>query len=45
MLYLKGRWMHKVAITKIWKVKDRLDITIDYAINGEKQKKNYMYQV
>lgn len=25
-----------MAITKIWKVKDRLDITIDYAVNGEK---------
>ena len=25
-----------MAVTKIWKVKDRLDITIDYAVNGEK---------
>ena len=28
--------MYKMAITKIWKVKDRLDFTINYAINGEK---------
>jgi len=28
--------MHKVAVTKIWKVKDRLDNTIEYAVNGEK---------
>jgi hypothetical protein len=28
--------MHKVAVTKIWKVKDRLDFTINYAVNGEK---------
>ncbi len=25
-----------MAVTKIWKVKDRLDITIEYAVNGEK---------
>ena len=25
-----------MAVTKIWKVKDRLDITIQYAVNGEK---------
>ena len=25
-----------MAITKIWKVKDRLDFTINYAVNGEK---------
>ena len=25
-----------MAVTKIWKVKDRLDITINYAVNGEK---------
>ena len=25
-----------MAVTKIWKVKDRLDTTIDYAVNGEK---------
>jgi hypothetical protein len=28
--------MNKVAVTKIWKVKDRLDFTISYAVNGEK---------
>lgn len=31
--------MHKVAVTKIWKVKDRLDFTINYAVNGEKTEK------
>ena len=25
-----------MAVTKIWKVKDRLDVTINYAVNGEK---------
>ena len=25
-----------MAVTKIWKVKDRLDFTINYAVNGEK---------
>ncbi len=25
-----------MAVTKIWKVKDRLDVTIGYAVNGEK---------
>ena len=25
-----------MAVTKIWKVKERLDTTIDYAVNGEK---------
>ena len=25
-----------MAITKIWKVSERLDITIDYAVNGDK---------
>lgn len=25
-----------MAVTKIWKVKDRLDTTIEYAVNGEK---------
>lgn len=28
--------MHNRAITKIWKVKDRLDFTINYAVDGEK---------
>lgn len=25
-----------MAVTKIWKVKDRLDATIEYVVNGEK---------
>ena len=28
-----------MAVTKIWKVKDRLDNTIEYAVNGEKTEK------
>lgn len=28
-----------MAVTKIWKVKDRLDFTINYAVNGEKTEK------
>jgi len=31
--------MHKVAVTKIWKVKDRLDFTINYAVNRRKDRR------
>lgn len=28
-----------MAVTKIWKVKDRLDITIDYAVNRRENRR------
>ena len=35
-----------MAVTKIWKVKDRLDFTINYAVNGEKtEEKLYVSDV